>query len=250
MDISELSLAKQSLAMAKLAKAAYLPECANDFAHHGFDQDYKALNNRQTHGHIACNADSICIAFKGTKAKMMRDYVIDADVWPNIEGNSWVHRGFKRRADLVISTIIDYVERHPGKSIWITGHSLGGALALYTTCELESLGYGPIKLFTFGSPRTGNRDYCDLITSTHCRFVNCNDVIPKIPLSLIGYRHHGKLYYIDFYGQLQDLTTWQRAKDQFRARVHAWRKGRIFNIFYDHSMSEYIRKLSVLEDFN
>ena len=42
--------------------------------------------------------------------------------------------------------------------------------------------------------------------------VNNNDIVTKIPLALIFYRHHGKLVYINHYGKIRNMTWWQRLK--------------------------------------
>lgn len=39
--------------------------------------------------------------------------------------------------------------------ITVTGHSLGGALAVFCALDLEQI-YGNINLYTFGCPRVGN----------------------------------------------------------------------------------------------
>lgn len=247
MNISSFSLVKQSLAMAQLAKAAYSRNGRLTFAHWGFTHDYKILNHRFSWVHVAANDRAVVLSFKGTSIKSLNDFLADADVWPNMDGHSWVHRGFKRRSEWILPQVINYLKNHPGKEIWITGHSMGGAIGLHIACELESIGIGPVKIFTFGSPRVGNRDYVKLIKSTHHRFVNCNDLVPKMPISWIGYRHHGNLYYLNFYGELRDFNAWQRFKDRFRSKIHALKRGKLFDSFNDHKIGSYVKKLSNLD---
>merc|ERR1712151_520967 len=48
------------------------------------------------------------------------------------------------------------------ENLWLTGHSLGGALATLYAAELRlKLGI-PLGVCTFGSPRVGNQTFADL----------------------------------------------------------------------------------------
>lgn len=239
-------LISQSLTMAQIASAAYDRNCRSTLSNYGFDSNYQSITDKHTYVHLACNSTEIVIAFKGTNNQHVTDWLADADLWPHTHGSSWVHRGFKRRGELLLPRVLDYILQHPNKQIYITGHSLGGAIGLYIAGELEQHEVGNITLYSFGCPRVGNKKYVDLIKSTHHRFVNCTDFVPNIPLSILGYRHHGTLHYLNFYGELRDLTIWQRIKDQFRARWIALRNGRIFDSWSDHKIASYIKKLTKL----
>lgn len=66
-----------------------------------------------------------------------------------------------------------------GKSLFICGHSLGGALALLYAAEMKD--YQPV-LYTYGMPRTFTRSaIASLGGITHYRHVNDNDTITQIP---------------------------------------------------------------------
>ena len=58
----------------------------------------------------------------------------------------------------------------------------------------------------------------------------------------MGYIHHGDPCYINAYGEVRDLTVWQRVKDKFRGMWMGLKKGRIDN-FSDHSIQAYIDHL-------
>ena len=60
----------------------------------------------------------------------------------------------------------------------------------------------------------------------------------------MGFRHHGELHYINYYGNIRALTPWQRIKDGWRGRMKAWSKLELFDGARDHSMDAYERKIA------
>lgn len=51
---------------------------------------------------------------------------------------------------------------NPTYEVWVTGHSLGGAMASLAASYIVASGVVPstdVKLVTFGQPRTGNKDF-------------------------------------------------------------------------------------------
>ena len=56
----------------------------------------------------------------------------------------------------------------------------------------------------------------------------------------MGYKHHGKLIYINYYGQIRNMTLWQRFKDKMRGRWAALKKLHPFDGTIDHGMNFYI----------
>ena len=52
-------------------------------------------------------------------------------------------------------------------------------------------------LYTFGSPRVANRQWCKSLEVPHYRFQNNNDVVCKVPFWMMGYSHHGRNVYMN-----------------------------------------------------
>lgn len=74
-----------------------------------------------------------------------------------------------------------------GCQLWVTGHSLGGAMALLAAQRIadrhEGLGRTPI-LYTFGQPRVGNFKFAELVAQdvpSFFRVINNADVVPHVP---------------------------------------------------------------------
>lgn len=82
--------------------------------------------------------------------------------------------------------------------IYLTGHSLGGALATLAAFDAAATEFASgqvegLTLYTYGSPRVGNGAFAssfDAAVPDAWRVTNANDVIARIPRA-IGYRHIG-----------------------------------------------------------
>lgn len=240
--IEDISFSDKAYLFAILANAAYKDNCSEDFKNVNM-VNYTFFDNAGAQGHGACNDTDLIITCRGTQPSQLNDLTADADAFPKTHGSGFVHAGFRREARKIMGPIFNYVKRYPNRKIWLTGHSLGAAMATYITQELEFANFNPTMLFTYGSPRVGSHNYVRDFHTEHHRFVNCNDIVTTVPLTVMCYKHHGKLHYINFYGNIRDLTSWQRFKDKWRAHKRSWSKGQWFDGLYDHSMELYIEKI-------
>ncbi|CAJ0577071.1 unnamed protein product, partial [Mesorhabditis spiculigera] len=86
---------------------------------------------------------------------------------------------------------------NPGYEIWITGHSLGGAMAAVAAnfiATTQNITGTPVKFMTFGEPRTGDKNFADAHDSRFpfsFRVIHNHDIVPQVPFPFMGYRHHG-----------------------------------------------------------
>ena len=86
------------------------------------------------------------------------------------------------------------VGQMPGARLVITGHSLGAALAVLLTLEVQhTLGASfPVELWAYGLPRVGNKAFADYLFSSTAilyRVTNKKDIIPHTPPQWFGFRH-------------------------------------------------------------
>jgi len=89
--------------------------------------------------------------------------------------------------------------------VYVTGHSLGGALATLLALELSSSqmaknGVIFVTMYNFGSPRVGNRRFAEVYNAKvkdSWRIVNHRDIIPTVP-RLMGYCHVEAPVYLKF----------------------------------------------------
>lgn len=107
---------------------------------------------------------------------------------------SMVHRGFLNYTDELLNLIREEILNFSGKII-VTGHSLGGAVAILTSARLIDLGISPdqIEVVTFGAPAVGDKIFADEFSDRMnlTRFENDGDVIPK-SLASMGYTSFGE----------------------------------------------------------
>ncbi|CAK8544991.1 unnamed protein product [Lathyrus sativus] len=120
----------------------------------------------------------------------------------------------KTAYDVVRSKLRSLLQEHKDAKFIVTGHSLGGALAiLFPTVlvvhkEMEIM-ERLLGVYTFGQPRIGNRQlgrfmepHLDRPVPKYFRVVYCNDIVPRLPYDdkTFLYKHFGEcLYYNSHY---------------------------------------------------
>jgi triacylglycerol lipase len=140
----------------------------------------------------------VYLAFRGTES--FRDALTDIQcgseipAYGNEESSIRVHSGFYKAYCSVREKIKNLISETPNARIFISGHSLGGALALL--CALDIQYHNPeatIFLLTIGQPKVGNQAFVDSTNrrlSDYYRVTNGDDGVPKFPIT---YRHAGEL---------------------------------------------------------
>jgi triacylglycerol lipase len=193
----------------------------------GFDE-VKFFSGHSTQCYVAANRKFAIIAFRGTEcdidqgpeamAQFIADLGVDIDIrWVATQGGGKIHRGFHDALDEIWNELLIHLNglRRSGCTLWLTGHSLGGALATLAAARFKKA-HG---LYTFGAPRLGNRDFAANFPVMGFRFVNNNDVVPHLPI--FPYVDLGELRYIDSNGSIHaHITRWQRWKDEARGHIN------------------------------
>ena len=151
-----------------------------------FLDDRKRKNNTDSQAFITHNDEVILIAVRGTNEKpwdLLTD--IDAQQVPFEEGIGQAHHGFYSAAKVVYDFVTTYLDKfYSGQKIIITGHSLGGAIALLLAEMIRRTDRyaADILLYTYGSPRAADQTFVDGAAALpHHRMVNHNDPIPSVP---------------------------------------------------------------------
>jgi triacylglycerol lipase len=134
------------------------------------------------------------------------------------------------------------------RSLWITGHSLGGALAVLAAAKLRLEKAQPVNgVYTYGQPRVGDAVFCSgfnqwMGTNTF-RFVNFKDIVPRVPPRNLNF---------------DDIGSFQYFNEQSYDPATSWGEVLLHNIgntikeivelndIEDHRMDNYLSKLKSL----
>ncbi|WP_265592627.1 lipase family protein [Verrucomicrobium sp. BvORR034] len=182
-----------------------------------------ALDGRSSRVVVAAGEDAIIVTFRGTQVfwpgrpaafgAVMADWLTDARTGMVASGHGGeVHEGFKAALDQVwqpLSAVVEQLRHeHPGRALWVTGHSLGGALASLAAQRWAERVSG---VYTYGSPLVGDEGFSRGIVAPCHRFVHQADLVTEVPLFGLRltlptgwsrYAHVGVRHWIDADGRL------------------------------------------------
>ncbi|MFF2089786.1 lipase family protein [Paenibacillus sp. NPDC058174] len=140
-------------------------------------------------GFILESEQDIIIAFRGTSSTndWISDVLASQIQFPYLaEEDCLTHYGFTEIYSSAREQIIACLgELSPDKTLYITGHSLGGALA--TLCAVDAAAntnHTAPNLFTYGSPRAGNPEFVKVFTAyvpSSLRIANLFDIVTYAP---------------------------------------------------------------------
>ncbi|BBN18801.1 hypothetical protein MPTK1_8g05610 [Marchantia polymorpha subsp. ruderalis] len=196
--------------------------------------DFKKIcfvENAKTDTQVAIWRDQrrkrLVVAFRGTEQTKWKDVLTDLSLIATgfnperVEGGSkdeiLVHGGFLSAYDSVKARLLSLVhssieisedgsESDDSEGAWhiyVTGHSLGGALATLfaldlASCHLAKEGRILVTMYNYGSPRVGNSPFAEKYNKTvkdSWRVVNNRDIVPTVP-RLMGYCHVAQPIYL------------------------------------------------------
>jgi hypothetical protein len=172
--------------------------------------------SHSTQAYLISMPDAIVLVFRGTQVddfwSSVLDFTVDAQFLPVPDSHGdLVHVGFLGALAEVWPQALAQIRAEQARKqrpLWITGHSLGGALAA-VAANLSS--DDPLLrlqgVYTFGSPFVGDSGFGARIRVPVFRFRNDSDIVPHLPLGLL-FRHVGTLQFIDGAGYLhRNLTS-------------------------------------------
>ncbi len=186
------------------------------------------------------------LAFRGTDASLVDAYTDVDCVWTEAPLAGACHRGFLVALDAIWDKLRPELGRvyDSGLPLFLTGHSLGGALATLCAARLYDAGLPVWGCHTFGSPRVGDAVFARAINAEQTRpyrHVNNNDTITRLPPRVMGYRHTGALVYYDEDGHpYRDPSRWFRFCDRVHGRLADFGEWGTDGL-KDHGCAEYVR---------
>jgi Lipase (class 3) len=203
-----------------------------------FFESKSTPEGRGVHGFVTFRDDRdlnrrlAVVAFRGTDASDPTDLADDAEFlqvkWP---AGGVVHRGFAEALEQVRPGIEAALKPLSGRVLF-TGHSLGAAMATLLASIRR-----PDLLCTIGSPRVGDAEFVATLQGVNSRrFVNCCDVVARIPPESFGeikYQHFGPTSYIWRNRRITENPDSEAVeKDRLEAAAaylaeYAWRCGNV-----------------------
>ncbi len=241
-----------ALVLAGASRVAYRDEAAarawaieNGFSKDAFEWlDFKSETGllEDLQAFTTSNADAVILAFRGSASP--KDWMNDFRAVP--VRFDWVfsgaphvgeiHAGFSHEFLGGMEKIVEAVERvaprpaltaadstssQAQRTLWITGHSLGGALAVVAAAVFSIFGgrtrsglsiMRPVSgVYTFGQPRVGLHNFSDyydrLLRSRTFRFVNNRDLVPRVPFRGWDYADSGHMIHFDASGVARVQST-------------------------------------------
>ena len=254
---------RTALLMARLSSRAYVPFDSDDASFDAFGQQLDRLGLRGcvglidreigTAGFVVAGDDIIVIVFRGTENDLDWRTNMTAK-WITLQGGVRVHTGFFQAywpiRDALFAAVRKLIADKP-RAVYVTGHSLGGALATMATAELANDEEAAIRdsiaaCYTFGSPRVGDGSFDQYVKVPLYRVTNGVDIVPAVPPALLGYRHVGDTRYFGAAGSppsRRSPSPFRKVWSTLGGLVALLRTWKLLNIA-DHKMEVYIGKLA------
>src|SRR5262245_42109814 len=173
--------------------------------------DAKLVSANNTQAYVAQDDKDIVVAFRGSQAPTSIDGLKD---WLLTNANDFLiipegragtdfaaagvgarfHKGFVSGLGDIWGSLFPLVDgaiQQKERPLWVTGHSLGGALALLGAWRFQRQMAPVHQVYTFGAPMVGNADVAAAFEQAFpnkiFRFVDSSDLVPKLPtVSLIA----------------------------------------------------------------
>lgn len=154
---------------------------------------------------VASNDRCVILAFRGTDLSELRDWLTDLKIRRERVEIGGIHRGFRKAWQDLSRGVVRALEaaKPENKVFWVTGHSLGGALAATFAWDLDrtpriNRRWRIDRIITFGQPLVGDADFAkymrNLYVGRYFRVVNNKDIIAT---QAFWYTHFGSLIWFN-----------------------------------------------------
>jgi len=156
-----------------------------------------ALPMASTEAIVASGRGATILAFAGTEPLSLPQWLRNLRFRA---GAASTAKGFQEAFDAVEKKILPLISARAAAdgAVFVTGHSLGGALAVIAAHVLQSNRIEVAGVYTYGMPRPGDKAFADGIYDPALgprtyRLVHGADVVATVAPSELGSRHVGRL---------------------------------------------------------
>jgi hypothetical protein len=230
---------RNAKSLAAACQFAYLPAEPGAAAYQAdLGMTARLVSADNTQAYLATNDAHVVVAFRGSQDPSSLDGLKDWLLTNALNllivpegklstefaaagvGAKW-HQGFISAITEIWDGLYPQVEaelKAKDRPLWVTGHSLGGALALLAAWLFKRKFLAVHQVYTFGAPMVGNKVVAEAIGREFpgkiFRYVNPPDPVPLLPMmSLVAndYLHCDKLVPLADAGGSADLIEFVRA---------------------------------------
>ncbi len=178
------------------------------------------------------------VTVRGTASKKNFSEDMDVKIRQDRKTDIPVHDGFDKASQAIYADLKKYLK--PGYKTYVTGHSLGGAIAALLTIYIIEDGGKIERVVTFGQPKfttAAGVKRLDFLPIT--RVVDENDMVPMLPPEG-AYEHVGQeLILLE-----GPRYVFLPAHDASRISVGEFWRTLSFSDLSDHHMDNYLKRLS------
>jgi triacylglycerol lipase len=230
---------RNAAAMAAACAFVYLPEAeAVPKFQSEFSMTAKLISVGNTQAYVAGNDEHLIVAFRGSESPAsidgLKDWFLtnamnllilpEGPLGPDFSAagaGARFHQGFVSAITAIWDPLYAEVEsqlKAKDRLLWVSGHSLGGALALLASWLFLRKTIPVHQIYTFGAPMVGNKEVAAAFAKEYpnqiFRYVNGPDPIPLLPMiSLMSndFAQCDKLVPLGDSGEASNLIDYLRA---------------------------------------
>ncbi len=204
--------------------------------------DVRKGKDIDTQGFVAEDENNVLCVFRGSES--IEDWLANfqAVYDPGPLKDTKAHEGFQDAlypAVIALTNALDSTDLK-SKKLWLTGHSLGGALSsLYAGMLLEHK-YPVYGSYTFASPRPADDGFACQLTEAlrsgpHYRIVNDGDIVPHVPPEPF-YSHPGRRQLISKTSRQRKVSVWTKWRKKMFDKLMRF-TGKLLTVADTHRLS-------------
>jgi len=239
------------------------------FYYAGFDDFKMFIGKNVARCFAVIKRNCLLVVFRGTEFKLpfaIPGFIADFKIKMSPEKDGGlVHSGFQAVLDeiwegegMLHEYLLKQKKEKPLLRIFFTGHSLGAALSILSASRFPDVNC----VYTFGSPRVGNKEFTNSIKANVFRIVHNNDIVAELPPEKFlilktkdEYSHIGELKFIDSKGKIRNKSDNKLALFEELKKKNIFQGSALFeefivnltktrtSYFTDHSPYYYSAKL-------
>ncbi len=244
----EATPVEQAYQLARVARAAYRDDPSRDDVFAASFASVVTFRSTRVFGLVAAAAGDVVVAFRGTHEDREWIEALAYGQAPWASGRA--HKGCTRLVENVWTNLLAalYDEGADTRRVWLTGHSIGGTLALIAAARLEHEGFDLFNVTTFGAPAVLDRAAAESFRCRVQRVVNNEDIVADMPWPTLTdtYVHAGERILLTASGRVAAAHHSRDLAQRFD-RAHAIGEGVLAaGPLHDHAIEQYIAKLGRL----